>query len=176
MTPSTLHYTDSRDKAYGVAGMAITHVALDGEDFFAGIDLDAPAGEHLIMSHDYGVRCNPRMSAKVVWEQTLRELRLTASLALANITCRRYLLAHMSVRPAELDALRDALRHDASVHLDMDGDEADSIFEECRSYADRLFRHHGVADIAHNFAGRLADRHQMSGREALEILASLGLQ
>ena len=85
MTPNTLQYSDDRDKAYGVAGMTITLVALDGEDYFSGIDLDAPAGEHIIMSHDYGFRGNPRMSAKVVWEQIMRELRITASLALGNL-------------------------------------------------------------------------------------------
>lgn len=162
--------------AYGVAGMTITLVALDGEEYFSGIDLDAPSGEHLIMSHDYGIKGNPRMSAKIVWEQTLSELRLAASLALGNLTCRRYLLAHMAVRPAELDAIRDALRHDASQHLDMEKDEADHIFDNSRQYADRLFRHQGVADIAHSFAGKLIDKHQMSASEALEILSSLGLQ
>lgn len=176
MTPNTLQYSDDRDKAYGVAGMTITLVALDGEDYFSGIDLDAPAGEHIIMSHDYGFRGNPRMSAKVVWEQIMRELRITASLALGNLTCRRYLLAHRGLANDELSALRDALRYDANEHLDMDKDEADRLFESCRQYADRLFRHQGVVGIAHTFAGRLADKHRMSAAEAIEILASLGLQ
>lgn len=176
MTPTSLHYTDDRDMAYGVAGMTITLVALDGEEYFDGIDLDAPAGEQILMSHEFGIKGNPRMSAKIVWEQTLRELRLAASLALGNLTCRRYLLAHMAVRPAELDAMRDAMRHDAHYHLDMDDDETDRIFDSCRQYADRLFRHQGVADIAHSFAGKLIEKHRMSASEAIEILSSLGLQ
>ena len=68
-TPTSLHYTDDRDMAYGVAGMTITLVALDGEEYFAGIDLDAPAGEQMLMSHDFGFKGNPRMSAKIVWER-----------------------------------------------------------------------------------------------------------
>ena len=176
MTANTLQYISDRDKAYGVAGMTITLVALDGEDYFSGIDLDAPAGEHIIMSHEYGFRGNPRMSAKIIWKQTMQELKLTASLALGNITCRRYLLDHKRVPDGELMALREALRYDAGEHLGMDSDEADRMFENCRQYADRLFRHQGVAGIAHSFAGRLADQHRMSAAEALEILASLGLQ
>ena len=59
MTANTLQYISDRDKAYGVAGMTITLVALDGEDYFSGIDLDAPAGEHVIMSHEYGFGGQP---------------------------------------------------------------------------------------------------------------------
>ena len=176
MTPNTLQYIDERDKTYGIAGMAITLVALDAEKYFDGIDLDSPTGEYIIMSNDYGFRGNPRMSAKIIWEQTLRELRLSASLALGNLACRRYILARKALAADEIAALREALRYDANEHLDMDSDEADNLFENCRQYADRIFRHHSVAPIAHSFASKLTERHRMSAQEAIEILASLGLQ
>lgn len=176
MATETLTYSDDRDKAYGITGMAITLVALDAADFFDSIDLDAPSGEHIVMSHDYGMRGNPRMSAKIIWQQTMRELKLTASIALGNLTCRRYLLAHKGLSDKEITVIREALRHDADQHLDMDSDEADRLFDSCRQYADRLFRHQGVAGVAHSFADKLAERHQMSAAEAIEILASLGLQ
>ena len=119
-----LAYADEKDKTYGITGMAITLVALDGEEYLAAIDLDAEAGEHLRMSHDFGFKGNPRMSAKIVWEQTLR----------------------------------------------------DRLFESCMSYVDRIFRHAGIAGVADGFAERLARQRALSGSEAIEILASLGLR
>ena len=36
MNDSSLRYSDERDKTYGIAGMAITIVALDGEKYQIG--------------------------------------------------------------------------------------------------------------------------------------------
>lgn len=176
MPLNILRYSDSRDNAYGLAGMTITLVALDGESYFDAIDLDAAVGDQMAMSHDFGLRGNPRMSAKIIWEQTMRELRLSAMLALGNVTCRRYLLDHRTLNADELHAVRYALRHDAGEHLELDNDEADNLFDSCRQYTDRLFRHPGVVEISHNFAGRIAKQRRMSAAEAIEILASLGLK
>ncbi len=89
MNEPSLRYTDERDKSYGIAGMAITLVACDGEHLLAEIHLDAEPGECMVMTHDFGFKGNPRMSAKIVWEQTLKDLRITTSMALGNLACRR---------------------------------------------------------------------------------------
>lgn len=174
-THNTLSYADERDKTYGVAGMAITLVALDGEQYLAHIDLDGEPGELLEMSHDFGFKGNPRMSAKIVWEQTIKELRLYVSMAIGNVACRRYVLAHHALTSDDTSSLRKALRMDATDHCGLDSDEADRLFESCLGYVDRIFRHAAIPDIAHGFAGRLAERRTLSGAEAVEILASLGL-
>ena len=171
-----LAYADEKDKTYGITGMAITLVALDGEEYLAAIDLDAEAGEHLRMSHDFGFKGNPRMSAKIGWEQTLRDLRLTTSMAIGNVACRRYVLAHRGISAADTTELRNAMRQDATDHCGLDADEADRLFESCMSYVDRIFRHAGIAGVADGFAERLARQRALSGSEAIEILASLGLR
>lgn len=176
MTDYSLRYADERDKVYGLAGMAITLVVLDGDDYLRAIDLDAAPGEELAMSADFSFKGNPRMSAKIVWEQTLRDLRLIVSMTLGNIMCRRYILAHSRLRPGDTDSIRAALRYDAGEHCGLDTDEADRLFESCSQYVDRIFRHAEVVDVAHNFAGHLARRRSLSGYEAVEILASLGLK
>ena len=38
-----LSYNDERDKTYGITGMAITLVVLDGENYLSHINLDAEA-------------------------------------------------------------------------------------------------------------------------------------
>lgn len=173
---NSLSYADDRDMTYGIAGMAITLVVLDGEDYLASINLDAEPGNHLEMSHDFGFKGNPRMSAKIIWEQTLKDLRLSVSMALGNVACRRYVLAGRTMTRNETEGLRTALRQDATEHCGLDFDEADRLFDSCLNYVDRIFSHSGIADVAHGFAGRLAERRSLSGPEAVEILATLGLR
>lgn len=171
-----LSYSDERDKTYGMAGMAITLVVLDGTNYLAHIDLDADAGSCVEMSHEFGFKGNPRMSAKIIWEQTLRDLRLTASMALGNVTCRRYLLDRRTLSSDDIHSLRYALRQDATEHCGLEKDETDRLFDSCMSYVDRIFSTHGIDDIAAAFASELASRRSMSGAEVAELLAHLGLQ
>lgn len=175
MDHSNLRYTDERDKIYGLAGMAITLVALDGEKYLCEISLDAPAGESIVMSHDYGFKGNPRMSARIVWKQTLADLRMTASMTLGNIVCRRYVLGHRGVADDDINPVREAVRADASDHCGLDNDESDRLFDGCLSYVQRVFRHPGVQEVAHSFADHIGRRRTLSGAEAIEILSSLGL-
>lgn len=176
MDKITLSFTDERDKTYGIAGMVITLVAMDGEDNLLSLDLDAPAGEWVSMSHTFGMKGNPRMSAKLIWEQTLAELRLETSMALGNIACRRYVLAHTGIGNEEISALRTALKDDAREHCGLENDESERLFESCHSYVDRIFRHTGIQDVAHRFAANIAERRQLSASEAVEMLASMGLR
>lgn len=176
MKEPELRYSDERDKTYGIAGMAITLVALDGEDFLSEIHLDSEPGESMVMSHDFGLRGNPRMSAKIVWEQTLKELRMTTSMALGNLACRRYVLAHTGMTAAETDGIRAAVVEEGREYCALDEDECRHLFDSCYSYVDRIFRHSGIAGVAGSFADELARRRSMTASEAIELLAHLGLR
>ncbi len=176
MNDSSLRYSDERDKTYGIAGMAITIVALDGEKYLSGISLDAEPGEHIAMSYDYGMRGNPRISAKIIWEQAVNDLRLSTSMVLGNIACRRYVLGHRPLGSADTEVIRLAVRSEAGTHCELDNDEADRLFDGCLSYVLRIFRHPGIQEVAHSFCGRLAQRRSMSGAEVTELLSSLGLR
>lgn len=171
-----LGYADERDKAYGVASMTVTLVALDGEEHLGGIDIDASAGDEIYMVQTFGMKGNPRMSAKILWEQSVKELRLSASMALGNLVGRRYVLAHRGLTRDDTEALRRVVRTEASEHCSLDFDEADRLFDHCLSYVDRLFRHSGVQVVTHGFAKHVIDRRQLSAAEAFELLSSLGLR
>ncbi len=176
MNEPSLRYTDERDKSYGIAGMAITLVACDGEHLLAEIHLDAEPGECMVMTHDFGFKGNPRMSAKIVWEQTLKDLRITTSMALGNLACRRYILAGKGLSQEETDGLRDAVRTEAHEHCSLEDDEADRLFDSCYRYVDRIFRHSGIRSVADGFADHLTRRRTLSAVEAIELLAQLGLR
>ncbi len=172
----TLSYADEKDKTFGIAGMAITLVALDGEEYLGRIDLDDSTGESLAINRDLCLAGSPLLSAKIVWEQTLKDLRLTTSLALGNLICRRYVLSGRRLSHNEIEGLRKALQLDAEEHCGLDADEADKLFESCHGYVDRIFRHSGVADIASAFANELTRRRSLSSSETTDLLASLGLR
>lgn len=177
MINSSLQFRNERDKIYGLTGMAITLVACDGEKYLVHIDVDAPtASECMQLSPEFGIKGNPRMSARIVWNQAVSDLRLTASLAVGNIMCRRVLLDHRDVRADDLNAVQTALRSDAMAHCGLDNDEADAMLDSIYSYVRRLFAHSGIRQVAHSFASHLAERRLLSGTETVEILASLGLQ
>lgn len=173
---SRLRYADERDKTYGLGGMAITLVALDGEEYMGGIALDAEPADSFVLSNVFGMRGNPRMSAKVLWSESVKELRMLASVALGNVVCRRYVLQHRGVDSADLEELRQAIRFDGNEHCALEKDEADRLFDSCLSYVDRLFRHPQMSSIADRFASHIADRRSLSAMETIEYLAQLGLR
>lgn len=176
MNEPSLRYSDERDKTYGIAGMTISLVACDGMDLLSEIHLDALPGECMVMTHDYGFKGNPRMSAKIVWSQTLKQLRTTAYMALGNIACRRYVLSRRALTDSDTAPIREALRGEAHEHCSLDTDEADTLFDNCMAQIDRIFRHATVHEAARSFAEQLASRRTLSADEAVEILARLGIR
>lgn len=178
MAPKTLvmRYSDERDKAYGLAGAVITVVLTDRARSIAEINLDAAPGESMVMSHDFGFKGNPRMSAKIVWEHSVDDLRVLLSMVLGNLACRRYVLAGRSIDRDELAAVRTALRDEACDTCSLDADEADSLFDSSMAYVDRVFRHPAIPDIARAFADDLSQRRSLSIVEALEALSALGIR
>lgn len=176
MNKISLSYADERDKTYGITGMTITLVVCDAEDYLSEIHLDNEPGECMVMAHQFGFKGNPRMSAKIVWEQTLNDLRVTTSMALGNIMCRRYILGQKPLSNDETSELRRAVMDEASEHCALDDDESSRLFDACYHTVDRIFRHSAVRPIADSFASQLADRRTLSANEAIEILAHLGIR
>ena len=93
MDSISLKYTDTTDKANGIAGMAIKLIACQGEHLLAEKRFDEPDGHNMHMAHDFGLPGNPRMSAKSLWSQSVKDLRAMASMVLGNIECRKAITA-----------------------------------------------------------------------------------
>lgn len=170
-----LAYSDENDKIYGISGMALTLVACNGEDLLAEVRVDAPAGANMVMSHDFAFNGNPRMSAKIVWAQTMKDLRAVTSMTLGNIICRRRLLHGSSVEDSLIADLRGLVRTEGAEQCGLDSDEADALFGACLSYVERLFAHAAVCAVARRLADRLAERRILSSAEIVEYLDSQGL-
>lgn len=168
-----LKYRDERDKTYGLTGMAIAMVMADGEDMLVQLSLDAPAGEGISFTPDFYFQGNPRYSAKLAWNQMLKQLSLVTGMMIGNVMCRSYVQDMQRLSDEVLRQLKDIVRSEGSEACSLDSDETDNLFRRNFNYYDRLFSHRVVADIAHNFAGELQSRRVFSACEVLDHLRDL---
>lgn len=168
-----LKYRDERDKTYGLTGMAIAMVMADGEDMLMHISLDAPAGESIGFTPDFYFQGNPRYSAKLAWNQMLKQLSLATGMLVGNVMCRSYILDRKRLNADIVDQLKQLVRSQGSESCSLDNDEADNLFNRNYNYFDRVFTHQAVAAIARNFADELQRRRKFSMQEVLEQLRDL---
>lgn len=169
-----LRYADETDKSYGLAGMAISLVAWDAEEWLDAINLDAAADEAMCMSTEFYLTMAPRVGAKALWEQSLRRFRLTAAMTVANVACRQMVrLGHASMPHAADAALRSALGDEGADLCSLELDEVSTVYGKSLAYCGRLFSHPGVRQLAVQLAGELCSRRRMTAAEVFDLLAPL---
>lgn len=170
----SLKYADETDKSFGLAGMAISLMAWDAEEWLEAIDLDAAADEAMHMSADYYLYMAPRVGAKAVWEQSFKRFRIAAAMTVANVSCRQLShLGHGSL-PGNVDSdLRKALTMEGADLCALEDDEVSRVYGKSLSYCNRLFSHPGVNKLAEMLASALRERRAMSSAEVFEILAPI---
>ncbi len=176
MKEFSLKYTDERDKTYGIAGMAITLAVCDGLHMLREVDCDDEPGNNMHMVSAIELCGNPRMSAKSVWSQTIKDLRAITSMVLGNIACRRRMLSNRGYEDFEEPAIKELVREQAMQYCSLDSDESDVLYENCHSYVRRIFSHGGMVPVIEQFSQRLNDRRRMSAAEVLECLTALGVR
>ena len=166
-----LKYSDETDKSMGVAGMAISLIACDCEDMLAGVSLDE-AEETLSMAGEFFFSGNPRFSAKIAWNEILRQFQITAGLLMGNVMCRR-LCTGGAVDAEIMGIVRDIILKEGAEHCSLEEDEADALYNKNYRYYHRLFSHPSVAAIARDFATTLRMQRRMTAGEVVENLRRL---
>ncbi len=171
---SAIKYADENDKAYGLAGMAISLLAWDAEEWLESINIDAPADAAMQMSADFYLTIAPKVSAKALWEQASKRFQLTAAMTVANVTCRQMSLHHHSSLSGEIDAeLRSLLTDEGAELCGYESDEVSRLYGRAVSYCHRLFAHSGVCQLADKLAARIIDSRTLEAPEGFAILAPL---
>lgn len=165
---ATLKYTDDDDRCYGLTGMAMGVVIWDCEELLASIDLDAPADAMMEFTPQYYFAGNPRLSARLAWNQIVEHYRLSMGLMMANVLCRRYVHDHADVDAPTLDLMKEYLLEEGRDTCSLDDDEINTLFNKQLSYLHRLFSHSGVQRVAADFAADLKHRRRMSIAEIIE--------
>lgn len=166
-----LKYTDEVDKSLGIAGMAIALLACDGENFVASVSVDQ-SGPGLEFAPEAFFAHNPRFSAKIAWNQLMREFHVFSGMLLGNVMC-RHLVTNKNVQREIVDILHELISAHGGSECSLENDELDEIFNKDMVYFRRLFSHPAVADVARDFAGALRAQRSMTAGEVFEHLSRL---
>jgi len=172
---ATLKYTDERDRCYGLTGMAMSVVVMNGEELLSAIDMDSPADEMMKFSPDYYFAGNPRLSARLAWNNLVEHYRFTMSMLVANVLCRYYVHRREEITPEILKLVHQYLVDEGIDTCQLDEDEINVIFNKQFSYLQRLFRHQGVQAVVNDFARELQKRRHMSVSEVVEGFRTLNM-
>lgn len=164
-----LRYKDEADKSLGLAGMAISLVACDGERYLASLSLEE-GDEAFELSSESFFSGNPRFSARLVWNDLFVRFQLSSGLLLGNVLCRW----RGTLPPAEvLEAVHDIVREEGSSECSLDDDEIENVYNKSLAFYRRLFAHRPVIEVADSFADHLRRQRRMSAGEAFEFLSCL---
>lgn len=167
-----LPYSNEDDRAYGLAGMAISAASLDALDRITEVFLDAE-GPMVSFTNAYYFSSSPSVSPKAVWDNLLQNLQLTASLAIANVMARS--LVRLGSEPDEeaFAALRSIVREEGRDTLSLDEEESDALFERTLIHSKRLFYNPRLHPAVRELAGIISRRRRLSVLELAEELDML---
>lgn len=166
-------YADEEDKSYGLAGMALSLVIWDDYAKVRLMDIDAEDGESIAFSPEFFFCSNPRFSAKIAWNELLRQYRTLTSLVMGNIMCRRIVYSHSVLTPEDLADIYALIEGEGREVCQLEKDEIDEVFNKTLAQLQRIYSNRQVSVIASQFARILRDRRSMSGHELAEQIEML---
>lgn len=168
---SLLHYNDEADKSLGIAGMAISLVACDCENVLSSVSME-PDDDSLNLTQEFFFSGNPRQSARIAWNELLRQFQIASSLVIGNVLCRAHAAGHSPAKEI-IDAMHGFISEQGREYCSLDDDEIEAIYNKNYQYHRRLFSHPGVMSVARDFATVLRMRRTMTAGEVFEQLSRL---
>lgn len=170
----TLTYLNEDDKAYGLAGMAISLAALDAIDRVAAVSLDAE-GPMVTFSHQYYFSGSPSVSPKVTWDTLLHNFYITSAMVISNVMARSIVRLGQEVPADLLDTIHKEIAEEGRDTCSLDDDEIDTLYDKTRSYMGRIFRNPRLHPAIDDFARTLSRRRSLSGSEIIDELRALSI-
>lgn len=170
----TLTYLNEDDKAYGLAGMAISLAALDAIDRVVEVSLDSD-GPMVTFAHAYYFSSNPSISPKIVWDNMLHNFYVTSAMVMGNIMSRSMVRLGSEVPTGIYEDIRKMMGEEGRDTCSLDEDEVDIIFSKTRTNIGRIFRNPRLHPAIDRFARTISRRRQLSGMEILDELRALSL-
>lgn len=170
----TLTYINEDDRAYGLAGMAISLAALDAMDRVSGVSLDAD-GPMVTFSHQYYFSGSPSISPKTTWDNLLHNYYITSAMVLSNVMARSLVRMRQDVPAAMLEAIHREIANEGKETCSLEDDEIETIYDKTRAYMGRIFRNPRLHPAIEDFARILSRRRQLSGHEILDELRALSI-
>lgn len=167
-----LRYSNEEDRAYGLAGMAISAASLDALDRIAEIRLDSD-GPMVVFGNQYYFSQSPSVSAKDVWRNMMSNLQLTTSLVISNVMARSLVRLGVEADRDVFEQIRDLVREEGRDTCSLDDEEADAIFNNMFRHSMRLFNNPRLHPAIHQFAALMARRRRLNVFELAEELELL---
>lgn len=169
-----LKYTNEDDRAYGLAGMAISIAALNAFDRVAEVSLDA--GDTMVeFSNEYYFSGSPSISPKSTWSYLVNNFHITASMVVGNVMSRSLVRMRRDVPVEVLGALHDEILREGRDSCGLEDDEIDALFNRTLSISRRIFANPRLHPAINEFARVLATRRRLSGNELRDELHLLQL-
>lgn len=169
-----MRYSNEDDRAYGLAGMAISIASLDALDRITEIFLDSE-GPMVSFTNDYYFSSSPSISPKAVWSNLLQNFHLTTSMVMSNIMARSLIRLGQEADKAIFDELRDLVRVEGKETCSLEEEEADAIFDKVFRQTHRLFCNPRLHPAVSELAGVISRRRKLSVLELAEELQLLRL-
>ena len=170
----TLEYMNEDDKAYGLAGMAISLAALDAIDNIVEVSLDS-TGPMVTFSNDFYFNSSPVFSPKARWNHLVHNFYITSSMVISNIMSRSLVRMKQNVPQEVMDTIRREITEEARETCQLEDDEIDNLFEKTRVYMGRIFRNPRIHPAVDDFARTLSIKRIMSGNEIADELRALSI-
>lgn len=167
-----LKYNGEDDKAFGLAGMAISVASLDALDRIIEIYLDSE-GPMVTFAHHYYYSQSPAVSPKDVWHNMMSNLQLTTSLAIGNVMARSLVKQGHEADRAVFEKLRSLVREEGRDYCSLDEEEADAVFDKMMRHSLRLFHNPRLHPAVRQLAEVISRRRRLSVFELAEELELL---
>ena len=169
-----LEYSNEDDRAYGLAGMAISLAALDAFDRVAEISLD---GDDTMVefSNEYYFSGSPSISPKSTWGNLVQNFHITTSMVVSNIMSRSMVRMHRDIPVEILGAVHDEVIQEGKESCGLEEDEVDALFNRALSYSRRIFGNPRLHPAINEFARVISRRRTLTGNEIRDELRLLQL-
>lgn len=170
----TLQYQNEDDRAYGLAGMAISLAALDALDRVAEVSLDS-TGPMVTFSNQFYFSGSPSISPKATWQNLVENFKITAAMAVSNVMSRSMVRLGNEIPMEILSDLKQAIAEEGRSSCDLEDDELENLFGRTLNYTYRIFGNRRLHPAIAEFSRILSVRRRLSGMEIADELHSLQL-
>lgn len=170
----TLSYSNEDDRAYGLAGMAISLAGLDAIDTVVDISLDAD-GPMVNFSQEYYYSLSPVVSPKSVWENLIRNFHITASMVVGNVLARSLVRLHEDLPKDVEREIFAEIEAEGEDTCGLEKDEIEAFYNRILTQHRRIFSNPRLHPAINRLAGIISRRRRLSGLELREEMTYLQL-
>ena len=166
-------YTDEDDKCYGLTGMVISLNVLEHDDMLQEITLDSENGDSITFTPDFYFYSNPRFSAKIAWNEMLKQYQTLTGLIVGNILCRYQVKRGRPITSSLRDEMRALVVEEGRDLCQLEDDEISMVFDKTLDFMENVYCNSSVHRLACALADTIKKRRTLSGHEVRDELQIL---